>query len=255
MRKRFDRKMEDQFSRQRMIIGEEGMRKLSSSRVAVFGLGGVGGYAAETLARCGIGALDLIDHDRFSLTNLNRQLHAAHSTVGMLKTEVVRARILDINPNCRVTVFPVFYLPENAPDFHLADYDYIIDAMDTVTAKLTLAESAAKAGTPLISSMGTGNKTDPSRLRITRIEQTSVCPLARIMRRECRKRGITGLKAVWSAETPLTPRPGAETPVPADPAAPRRDTPGSIAFVPAAAGLLLASEVVRDLLGPILHTT
>jgi tRNA A37 threonylcarbamoyladenosine dehydratase len=240
--------MEDQFSRQRMLIGEEGMRILNGSRVAVFGLGGVGGYAVEALARCGIGAIDLVDHDRFSLTNLNRQLHATHSTLGMLKTDAVRNRILEINPDCRVTVYPVFFLPDNAADFNLSLFSYVVDAMDTVTAKLALARSASDAGVPLISAMGTGNKTDPTALHVSSIEQTSVCPLARIMRKECRKRGITGLKAVWSSEDPLSPLEKPPQSDAGDSLLPRRDTPGSFAFVPAAAGLLLASRVVLDLL-------
>ena len=238
--------MADQFARQRMLVGDEGMEKLRRSRVAVFGLGGVGGYAAEALARCGVGAVDLVDHDRFTVTNLNRQLHATWKTLGMQKTDAVRERILEIYPECRVTVHPVFYLPETASLFDLSVFDYCIDAMDTVTAKLMLAQAAADAGVPLVSAMGTGNKTDPSALRVSPIEKTSVCPLARIMRKECRRRGITGLKAVWSTEDPLEPLFAAEEERDAD--APRKDTPGSVAFVPAAAGLLLAAEAVRDLL-------
>ncbi len=238
--------MADQFDRQRMLVGDEGMEKLRGSRLAVFGLGGVGGCAAEVLARCGVGAIDLVDHDRFTMTNLNRQLHATWKTLGLQKTDAVRDRILEIYPDCRVTVHPVFYLPETAHLFDLSVFDYCIDAMDTVTAKLTLAQAAADAGVPLISAMGTGNKTDPSALRVSPIEKTSVCPLARIMRKECRRRGITGLKAVWSAEEPLEPLFAAESERAAD--APRKDTPGSIVFVPAAAGLLLAAEAVRDLL-------
>ncbi len=238
--------MDDQFDRERMLIGDEGVELLSRSSVAVFGLGGVGGYAAEALARCGIGSLALIDSDRYSLSNLNRQLHAAHSTVGRLKTEVVRSRILDINPSCSVTVYNLFYLPDTASEISLSGFDYIADAMDTVTAKLYLASAASGAGVPVISAMGTGNKTDPSLLRVSPIEMTSVCPLARIIRKECRSRGIRGLKAVWSAEDPLAPLRPASDARPAD--APRRDVPGSLAFVPAAAGILMASEIVRDLL-------
>ena len=239
--------MEDPFVRERMLFGPEALDRLSHCRVAVFGLGGVGGYAVEALVRSGIGAIDLIDHDRYSLSNLNRQLHATRKTLGMQKVEAVRDRILEINPDCRVTVHPVFYLPETASLFDLSVFDYLVDAVDTVTAKLSLAAAARESGIPIISAMGTGNKTDPSALRVSPLEETSVCPLARIMRKECRKRGISGLKVVWSSEEPS--RPLEKVSEDASSAAPRRDTPGSTAFVPAAAGLLLASAVVRDLIG------
>lgn len=230
-----------------MLFGAEALEKLAGCRVALFGLGGVGGYAAEALARSGIGALDLIDHDTYSISNLNRQLHATRSTLGMPKTETVKNRILEINPACKVTVHPVFYLPETASQFDFSVYSYIADAVDTVTAKLSIVQAAFASGVPVISAMGTGNKTDPSSLRVSPIEETSVCPLARIMRKECRKRGITGLKVVWSSEEPL--RPLFEPDEVRDPDAARRDIPGSTAFVPAAAGLLMASVVIRELIG------
>ena len=243
--------MVNQFARTALLFGEEGMERLRASRVAVFGVGGVGGYVVEALARSGIGALDLIDNDRVSLTNLNRQLFALHSTIGRPKTEAAAERVRDINPDCNVRQRQVFYLPETRDQFDFTEYDYVVDAIDTVKGKLALIEQARAAGVPIISSMGAGNKTDPSALRVADIYQTSVCPLARVMRTECRKRGIRRLKVVFSTEPPLRPL--------ADPAAlseeeglsrgtARRDTPGSTAFVPPAAGLLIASEVVRDLL-------
>ena len=238
--------MEDPWIRERMLFGSEALEKLNQSRVAVFGLGGVGGYAAEALVRSGIGSIDLTDPDVYAPSNLNRQLHATRSTLGVPKTEAVKNRILDIRPDCIVTVHPVFFLPETASLFDFSAYDYVVDAVDTVTAKLALAKAAGDAGVPVISSMGTGNKTDPSALRVSPIEETSVCPLARIMRRECRRRGIHGLKAVWSAEEPLRPLFTPQEKPAAD--ASRRDIPGSTAFVPAAAGLLMASVVVRDLI-------
>ena len=232
--------MQNPFSRLERILGPEAMARLSACRVAVFGLGGVGGHAAEALVRSGIGALDLIDHDRISVSNLNRQVFAVHSTMGMLKVDAARARLLDINPELVLRTYPVFYLPENAGDFDLTVYDYIIDAVDTVTAKLTLAENAWHAGVPILSAMGTGNKLDPTAFEIADIYDTSVCHLARIMRKECRKRGIPHLKCLYSREEALPPT-GEE------PEDNRRQTPGSSAFVPGTAGLILASEVVKDL--------
>lgn len=230
------------FGRTGMLLGESGMRRLFCAKVAVFGIGGVGGYAAEALARSGVGALDLFDRDRISVSNINRQIIALHSTVGRYKSEVMKERILDINPQARVNAYPCFYTPENAGDFDFTQYDYIVDAIDTVTSKLELAVRAQAAGVPIISSMGAGNKLDPGRLTVTDIFSTSVCPLARVMRRELRARGITRLKVVYSTEPALTPgaeegglQPG------------RRSTPGSVAFVPSVAGLMLAGEVVKDL--------
>ena len=233
----------DYYERTRRILGKDAMAVLARSRVAVFGLGGVGGYAAEALARCGVGALDLIDCDRVSPSNLNRQILATTETIGAWKTEAAAARIATINPDCRVTAHRCFYLPETAGDFDLSLYDYIVDAIDTVTGKLTLVEQAGRCGTPIISSMGTGNKLDPTAFRVADITQTAVCPLARIMRKELKMRGIEHLKVVYSREKPLEPKEEAAE----SPEQGRRDIPGSVAFVPGVAGLILAGEVVRDL--------
>ena len=241
----------NQYARTALLLGDEGMARLRASRVAVFGLGGVGGYVVEALARSGIGALDLIDDDRVSLTNLNRQLLATHSTLGQYKADVAAARVRDIDPDCRVRVHRVFYLPEARDQFDFGLFDYVVDAIDTVKAKLSLAEQAQQAGVPIISAMGAGNKLDPTAFRVADIHQTSVCPLARVMRTECRRRGIRHLKVVYSTETPRRPLTKAlpDTPTPdTRPGAGRRDTPGSTAFVPSAAGLIIASEVVKDLL-------
>jgi len=235
--------MQDQFARTRMLLGGPALEKLSGCRVAVFGVGGVGSYAAEALARSGVGALDLIDHDRVTLTNLNRQLIALHSTLGQYKVDAARERIRDINPDCRVTALRLFYLPENRDQLDFSLYDYVVDAVDTVAAKLALAEQAQAAGVPIISAMGAGNKLDAGAFRVADIYDTSVCPLARAMRAECRKRGIRHLKVVYSMEPPRTPL---EEPAPEE-GAPRRAVPGSVAFVPAAAGLMLAGEVIKDL--------
>ena len=236
--------MRDQFARTRRLLGDAGMERLRRSRVAVFGLGGVGGFAAEALARSGVGALDLIDHDTVTLTNLNRQIIALHSTLGRYKADVMRDRIADINPDCRVTVHRVFYLPETRDQFDFSQYDYVADAIDTVAGKLALAEQARDAGVPVISAMGAGNKLDPTAFRAAYIEDTSVCPLARVMRAECRRRGIRRLKVVYSTEPPVTPLPDPEEEdVPG-----RRDVPGSVAFAPSAAGLVMASEIIRDLI-------
>lgn len=237
--------MNDQFARTRILLGDDAIKKLQSSRVAVFGIGGVGGYAVEALARAGVGSLDLIDSDRVALSNLNRQLHATHQTLGQYKADAAKERVLSINPACRVTVHRVFYLPENRDQFDFSQFDYIVDAIDTVKAKLSLAEQAQAAGTPIISAMGAGNKLDPTAFRVADISETSVCPLARVMRTECRKRGIRRLKTVYSTEPPL--RPLAPPDEPAGPV--RRDIPGSVSFVPAAVGLILAGEVIRDLTG------
>ena len=248
--------MNEQFERTWLLLGREAMEKLASSRVAVFGIGGVGGYVVEALARCGVGALDLIDNDKVALSNLNRQIIATLDSVGREKTLVMKERILSINPDCRVEVHNCFYLPETRDRFDFAAYDYVVDAVDTVTAKIDLVLSAGAAGTPIISSMGTGNKIDPSMFEVADIYKTSVCPLAKVMRRELKKRGINSLKVVYSDEQPIRPLedmsiscrthcicpPGAR-----HKCTERRDIPGSTAFVPAVAGLLIAGEVVKDL--------
>ncbi len=226
-------------SRTAMLLGEGALERLSKARVAVFGIGGVGGHACEALARAGVGALELFDRDTVSLSNINRQIVALHSTVGRPKAEVMRERIADIAPACRVTAHEVFYLPENADDYPLDRYDYVIDAIDTVTAKLELVQRARAAGVPIISAMGAGNKLDPTRFRVTDLSKTEGCPLARVMRRELRARGITHLKVVYSTEPPTKP-------LTTDPDSP--SSPGSLPYVPAVAGLILASEVVKDLI-------
>ncbi len=234
----------DQLSRTRLLLGDEAMEKLRRARVAVFGLGGVGGYALEALARSGIGALDLIDHDTISPTNLNRQILATQATLGLSKAQAGADRVRSIDPAIRVTVHQVFYLPDTADRFDFTQYDYIVDAIDTVTGKLLLAQRAQEAGTPIISSMGTGNKLDPTAFRVADISQTQGCPLARIMRKECKKRGIHRLKVVWSPEEPVQAQCQAGTEeLPEG----RRALPGSVAYVPAVAGLILAGEVIRDL--------
>ena len=231
------------FERTQLLLGEDGMDRLHRARVAVLGVGGVGGYAAEALARSGVGAIDLVDSDHVSDSNRNRQIIALGSTVGRPKVEVMAERIRDICPDTQVRCYRLFYLPDTVEQISLRRYDYVIDAVDTVTAKLTLIQEAVRAGTPVISAMGAGNKLDPTRLRVADIRDTEVCPLARIMRRELRKRGIQGLKVVYSTEPPRIPenRGGA----PRDRR--ERDIPGSAVFVPAAMGLTLASEVVLDL--------
>lgn len=225
--------MNDQFSRTVSILGEAALQRLSSCHVAIFGLGGVGGYAAEALVRSGIGRFDLIDHDKVDITNLNRQIIATHKTVGRDKAEVMRERMLDINPDADIMIHPCFFLPENADDFDFRKYDYVVDAVDTVTAKMELVLRSQAAGVPIISSMGTGNKLNPAMLEVEDLYKTSVCPLARVMRRELKKRGIEKLKVVYSREEPFRTH---------------ERTPGSTAFVPPAAGLLIASEVVKDLM-------
>lgn len=237
--------MSEQFLRTEMLLGRDAIEKLHSARVAVFGLGGVGGYAVEALARSGVGSMDLIDSDTVSISNLNRQILATHSTVGMLKVDAARQRVLDINPACSVKTYPIFYTPDTADQFDFAQYDYIVDAIDTVTGKLALVERAKAADTPIICCMGTGNKLDASAFRVADISKTTMCPLARVMRKELAKRGIRHLKVVYSREETLTPTGWEEEAA----ALGKRQIPGSVAFVPGAAGLLLAGEVVRDLTG------
>ncbi|MDO4261008.1 MAG: tRNA threonylcarbamoyladenosine dehydratase [Eubacteriales bacterium] len=237
--------MLNQFSRTGLLLGEEKLERLARARVAVFGVGGVGGYAVEALARSGVGALDLIDSDRVCLTNINRQIYATHSTLGAYKVDVARERILDINPQAQVRVHKVFYMPDTAEQFDFTEYDYILDAIDTVTGKLELIVQADRCGTPVISSMGAGNKLDPSAFQVEDIYRTSVCPLAKVMRRELKKRGIRRLKVVYSREQPLTPAgDGGEL---REEGVSRRSIPGSVAFVPSVAGLIMAGEVVKDL--------
>ena len=224
--------MENEFSRLQTLVGEEALNKLKAAHVAVFGIGGVGGYVAEALARSGISNLDLIDKDTVSITNLNRQIVALHSTIGRPKVEVMKERILDINPAVCVRTWECFYLPQTKDEFDFSQYDYVVDAVDTVTAKLALIEQAKKCGTPIICSMGAGNKLDPAAFEVADISKTSVCPLARVMRQECKKRGFTDVKVVYSKEKPVL----------------KTEVPASCAFVPSAAGLIIASEVVRDLI-------
>ena len=231
-------------SRPHLLLGSEAVENLKQASVAVFGIGGVGSYTAEALARAGVGTLVLVDSDTVSLSNINRQIIALHSTVGRPKAEVMAERIRDINPDCRVEARRCFYTPETAGEFDFSLYDYVVDAVDTVTAKLELVLRAKQAGVPVISAMGAGNKLDPSRFEVADISRTSVCPLARVMRRELRARGVEHLKVVYSQEPPLTPRPGPE--IPEEPAV-RRATPGSVSFVPPVVGMLLAGEVIRDL--------
>lgn len=231
------------FSRTELLLGEEALKKLSASSVAVFGLGGVGGYVVEALARSGVGTMDLIDHDSISLTNINRQILATHDTVGRMKAEVAAERVKQINPNAIVRALPIFYTPETEDQFDFTQYDYIIDAIDTVTGKLALVVNAQKAGTPIISSMGTGNKLDPTAFEVADINQTSFCPLARIMRKELKKRNIHHLKVVYSKEDPLVPSQAIQEEAPG-----RRQLPGSVSFVPSVAGLIIAGEVIKDLI-------
>lgn len=246
-----------QFSRTELLFGKEAMDKLAGSKVAVFGIGGVGGYVCEALVRSGVGAFDLIDDDKVCLTNLNRQIIATRSTVGRYKTDVMRDRMLDINPNVEVEVHKCFFLPENADDFPWDSYDYVVDAVDTVTAKIALVMKCKEKNIPIISSMGAGNKLDGSQFKVADIYKTKVCPLAKVMRRELKKRGVKKLKVVYSEEIPTRPiedmaiscrnncicPPGAE-----HKCTERRDIPGSVAFVPSVAGLIIAGEVAKDLI-------
>ncbi len=248
--------MLNQFSRSQLLLGEESMKKLAQAKVAIFGIGGVGGYVAEALARTGVGAFVLIDDDKVCLTNINRQIIATRKTVGQYKAEVMRDRVLEINPNAQVEVRKCFYLPENAHEFQFSDYSYVVDAVDTVTAKLEIILRAQESGVPVISCMGAGNKLDPTKFQVGDIYETTMCPLAKVMRRECRKRNIRKLKVVYSTEKPTRPLddmsiscrthcicpPGAQ-----HKCTERRDIPGSVAFVPSVAGLIAAGEVVRDL--------
>ena len=236
--------MQDQFSRTRLLLGEAALEKLAKCRVAVFGVGGVGGYVCEALVRSGVGAFDLVDDDQVALTNLNRQIIATHSTLGRDKVEVMAERMRDINPAVDVRLRKCFFLPENADEFPFDEYDYVVDAVDTVAAKLALIEKARAHGVPVISAMGAGNKLDPGRFRVSDISKTNTCPLARVMRRELHKRGIDHVKVVWSDEPPVQPMGEAED-APAGHV--RRSTPGSTAFAPAVAGLMIAGEVVKDL--------
>lgn len=249
--------MLNQFSRTELLLGKDAMEKLRGSRVAVFGIGGVGGYVCEALVRSGVGAFDLIDDDKVCLTNLNRQIIATRSTVGKYKTEVMKERMLDINPEVKVETHQCFFLPENADTFPFEEYDYVVDAVDTVTAKLELVMKCKEKNVPIISSMGAGNKLDASQFRVADIYKTKVCPLAKVMRRELKKRGVKKLKVVYSEEQPIRPvddmaiscrthcicPPGA-----AHKCTERRDIPGSVAFVPSVAGLIIAGEVVKDLM-------
>lgn len=237
--------MENEFTRTRLLLGPEKMEKLAAARVAVFGIGGVGGYVVEALARSGIGTLDLVDSDTVSISNINRQIIATHLTLGQRKVDVAAERVHAINPLCTVHTHAVFYLPETADLFDFTLYDYVVDAIDTVSGKIQLVLAANAAGTPIISAMGAGNKLDPSRFRVADIYATAVCPLARVMRRELKKRGVKKLKVVYSEEEPVRPLETGETIA----AAGRRSVPGSTAFVPAVAGLIMAGEVVRDLAG------
>ena len=248
--------MLNQFSRTELLIGKEGMEKLKNSRVAVFGIGGVGGYTVEALVRSGVGTLDLIDDDKVCLTNINRQIYATRKTVGKYKVDVARERILEINPDAVVNIHKTFYVPETADSFDFSQYDYVVDAVDTVTAKIQLVLEAQEAGVPIISSMGAGNKLDASKFEVADIYKTSVCPLAKVMRRELKKRGVKKLKVVYSKEEPIKPvedmaiscrsncicPPGAK-----HKCTERRAIPGSVAFVPSVVGLIIAGEVVKDL--------
>ncbi len=234
--------MADPFDRTRMLLGARAMERLRASRVAVFGIGGVGGYACEALIRSGVGAFDLIDSDRVSVTNLNRQVIATRDSIGRYKVDVMKDRMLSINEDASIRTFRSFFLPECADEFPFEEYSYVVDAVDTVTAKIALAVKAKESGVPIISSMGAGNKLDGGRLQVADLYQTKVCPLARVMRRELKKRGVTQLKAVYSDEPPLCPKTGA-----GNEGEGRSAPPGSVAFVPSVAGLLIAGEVVRDL--------
>ena len=250
--------MLNQFSRTQLLLGQEGMEKLFQARVAVFGIGGVGGYTVEALARSGVGTLDLIDDDRICLTNLNRQIFATRKTVGQYKVDIAQQRILEINPKAVVHTYKTFYAPQTAELFDFTQYDYVVDAIDTVTGKLELVEQAEKAGVPIISSMGAGNKMDPTAFEVADIYETSVCPLARVMRKELKKRGIKKLKVVYSKEPPMTPIDDMSIscrtncicpPGTARKCTQRRQVPGSNAFVPSVVGLIIAGEVVKDLTG------
>ncbi|MDD7193148.1 MAG: tRNA threonylcarbamoyladenosine dehydratase [Clostridiaceae bacterium] len=237
--------MLNQFSRTELLFGKEAMEKLAASRVAVFGVGGVGGYAVEALARSGVGSLDLIDDDKVCLTNINRQIYATRKTVGKYKVDVAAERIADINPDAVVKTYKTFFMPETADSFDFSQFDYVIDAIDTVTGKIELVMRAQAAGTPIISSMGAGNKLDPTAFEVADIYKTSVCPLARVMRTELKRRGVKKLKVVYSKEKPLTPIESEEQSGETS----RRQVPGSTAFVPSTVGLIIAGEVIKDITG------
>ncbi|MCH5316998.1 MAG: tRNA threonylcarbamoyladenosine dehydratase [Eubacterium sp.] len=244
--------MLNQFSRTELLLGREAMEKLAGCRVAVFGIGGVGGYTVEALARSGVGAIDLIDDDKVCLTNINRQIIATRKTVGQYKVDVAEERILEINPNVKVTKFQTFYTPETADQFDFTQYDYIVDAIDTVTGKIALVVNAKAAGTPIISSMGAGNKLDPTAFEVADLYKTSVCPLAKVMRRELKNRGIKKLKVVYSKEPAMTPAESEESRLEGNENGnvhARRQVPGSTAFVPSVVGLIIAGEVIKDLTG------
>lgn len=243
--------MKEQYIRTAMLFGTEAVERLKKKRVIVFGIGGVGGHVVEVLARSGVGAIDLVDYDTVAVSNINRQLIATYDTVGQKKIEVMKKRILSIQPDCQVTLWDTFYLPEESDRFPFEQYDYIVDAIDTVTAKIDLVLRAQQYGVPIISSMGTGNKQDPAKLEVTDIYKTSVCPLAKVMRRELKKREVKRLKVVYSTEEAITPLKElvAEDGVPVrEESNVRRATPGSNAFVPATAGLLIGSEVIKELM-------
>ena len=236
-------KMKEIFSRSALLLGEEGIEKLNKSKVAVFGVGGVGGYVAEALARSGVGHFVLVDNDDVSITNINRQIIATTKTVGRDKVEVMRERILEINPEADIEIRKCFYLPENADTFDFSNYSYVVDAVDTVTAKLEIIVRAKEADVPVISSMGAGNKLDPTKFEVADIYKTSVCPLAKVMRHECKKRGIKKLKVVYSKEESMKPIMTSNEEIPEG----KRAIPGSVAFVPSVAGLIIAGEVVKDI--------
>ena len=245
--------MLNQFSRTRLLLGEDAMEKLAHSRVAVFGIGGVGGYAVEGLVRSGIGEIDLIDDDKVCLTNINRQIYATHKTIGRYKVDVAAERIAEINPEVIVHTYKTFFTPETAGEFDCTKYDYVVDAIDTVTGKIELVMQAEKAGVPIICSMGAGNKLDPAAFEVADIYKTSVCPLAKVMRHEMKKRGIKHLKVVYSKEKPIKPEDDLSVSCKTDcvcpPGTARRQIPGSTAFVPSVVGLIIAGEIVTDLVG------
>lgn len=246
--------MLNQFSRTELLIGKENMERLAASRVAIFGIGGVGGHTMEALARSGIGTLDLIDNDKVSLTNLNRQIVATQRTIGKDKVDVAKDRILEINPNAVVNIYKTFFMPDTAQQFDFTQYDYVVDAIDTVTGKIELIMQAQRADVPVISSMGAGNKMDPTAFEVTDIYKTSVCPLAKVMRRELKKRGVRKLKVVYSKEIPIQPgmlynEEGDSLVEYEEAGISRRQIPGSNAFVPSVAGLIIAGEIIKDLIG------
>lgn len=242
--------MINEFSRTELLLGKEAMNKLKNAHIAIFGIGGVGGYTAEALVRSGVGKIDIIDNDKVSLTNINRQIYATHDTIGMYKTDVAKQRILSINPNVQVTAYNIFYTPKTANIFDFLKYDYVVDAIDTVTGKIQLVTEAEKCNVPIISSMGAGNKLDPTAFEVSDIYKTSVCPLARVMRQQLKRRGIKKLKVVYSKEIPIKPRKYINDQMEKDGvlAGERRQIPGSVAFVPSVAGLIIAGEVIKDII-------